>query len=506
MAHIDSKALLGVSFDNISLDEAAQKLLSMLNMYSKDGIARYTCTINVDCMMNAQSVNWNDVYDPELLEIYRKSQLATSDGEPLVWLSHALGSPLKERVSGIDLIFKMSELLAQHKKSIFLVGGKVKVNKVAGVVLEALNPGLQIAGNASPYVYTEGEELLDTDEQDALLVEEINSKSPDVLLIAFGNPKQEKWFNRIRHKLKVPISIGVGGSFDIISGELKRAPIWMQKVGMEWLYRLAQEPRRLWKRYTIDLLSFFCVALPLVCYHSVSRLSYAVFSDRKPREFDNPLLFLSPTQTLAMLPMPQLIDEEYCRFVASPLEEMFNQDTVVLDFGKVLHLTLEGFSLLLKIWHRANIVGKELYAINLSRDVRLLMKAHRVWDLVKDNVMENPQQILKALVKGKNHPDFFDSVQQNRDHTIIYFFGRIGAAQNTTHYVDKLALLVRGKDCILDFRYCTHIENKGFSFLLKLKEVVRLQKFSLAVQKRSKMITRLFRLSKVDHLFTNYQN
>lgn len=494
-------ALLGVSFDNVSLEEAASQLISYINSRGNGSGSRYVCTVNVDFLAKAYGLDWSEPYDPELVDLYRKSEFVTCDGAPLLWLSRLLGSPIKERVTGTDLIPRLITLLAKNHKTLFLLGGSENINKVAGVVLEAMHPELRIVGRASPAVATEGEGLLSIAEQDEWLVKEINRTAPDVLLIAFGNPKQEKWFDRVRQSLNVPVSIGVGGAFDIIAGAHARAPVWMQRGGLEWLYRLLQEPKRLWKRYFIDSWMFLWLSIPLVVVHSASRLLYRLLWEKKERAMEYPLLFLSPTQTIAMIPLPPLIDQEFCDLADTHLDESFNQDTVILDFDGVRHITLEGFALLVKIWQKAEKNGRELYAMNVSGDIKLLMKVHRIWDLVKNSVMNNPEQVLRALIQGNSHPNYFESVQQSRDMAAIYFFGKISADQNKDEYVERLAPLLRDKDCVLDFRYCTHIDHAGFSFLLKLQKIVEMHHHALYIRKRSSSVERFFRLNGVDHLF-----
>lgn len=495
--------LLGVSFDNVTLEEAAQKILSLVNLHAHDGINRYVCTVNVDFIAKAHSVFWNVVDDPELLHIYRSSHLVTCDGVPLIWLSWLLGSPLQSRVTGADLAPKVAAALVSSNKGLYLLGGGGNINKATALILESMCPGLRVVGGASPRVYIEGEELLNIDDQDPLLVEEINRTAPDVLMIAFGNPKQEKWFNRVKTLLNVPVSIGVGGTFDMISGALSRAPSYVQKIGMEWLYRLGQEPKRLWKRYFVDIWKFACLAIPLVGYHTTSRILYRCFS-KKTEKAVAPLLFISTTQTIAIVPLPSLICEEYCHLVHTQLEETFNQDTVILDFDNVRHITLEGFSLLIKMWLKAEQSGKELYAMNVSGDLKLLMKVHRIWDLVEHSVMNNPEQVLKALIQGNNHPNYFDSVQDHGNDVILYFFGQIDGDQNRLSYIEKLSPLLRDRDCILDFRYCTFIDNEGFSFLLKLREMSLSHAHNLYVRKRTRAVKRMFKINGLEQVFIEH--
>lgn len=492
--------LLGIVFDNANINEAANKVLAYINMYQHDHINRYVCTVNVDFLAKALNVNWSSVNNPELLEIYRSSHLVTCDGMPLVWLSWLLGSKLKERVTGVELVCQLASVLAQNQKSIFLLGSTEQITKVAGIYLEALNPGLQIVGHASPWIYTEGKNLLNIKEDDDSLIEEINRCSPDVLLIAFGNPKQELWFHRVKHQLKVPVSIGVGGSFDLLSGAVKRSPNWMQNSGLEWLFRLLQEPKRLWRRYFIDAFKFAGMAVPLVIYHNFNRCMTSL-RHKKKIFAENPLLFLSTKQTIAVIPLPSVLDENYSHFLFQHLEEIFNQDAVVFDFENVLHITLEGLAMCLKIWQKAERKGKEIYSINIRRNIRLLLKLHRIWDIIDKTALKNPQQVLRLLVRNTNHSEYYESIQQTNDQLIIYFFGKLSNEQNKKSYIEKLTPLMRNKDCILDFRYCTNIENGGFTFLLQLLNAAEMSGGRVFLHKRSNMIKNLFTQAKVEHFF-----
>jgi N-acetylglucosaminyldiphosphoundecaprenol N-acetyl-beta-D-mannosaminyltransferase len=157
-----------------------------------------------------------------------------------------MGSRLKERVSGVDLVPRLAELSARRGYGIYLLGASEKSSRRAAEVLQQRFPALRIVGRHAPPV----SRLADMDHEEIL--SRIELAQPDILLVAMGHPKQEQWLAMHRHRLKVPLCMGVGASLDFIAGAVSRAPVWMQTSGLEWLHRAAQEPRRLAQRYFND--------------------------------------------------------------------------------------------------------------------------------------------------------------------------------------------------------------------------------------------------------------
>jgi N-acetylglucosaminyldiphosphoundecaprenol N-acetyl-beta-D-mannosaminyltransferase len=177
---------------------------------------------------------------------------------PLIWASRLMGRALKERVAGADLVPRLAELSARRGYRVFLLGAEEESSARAADWMESHYPGVCIAGRYSP----EFKPLEQMDHEEIL--QRIEAARPDILLVAFGNPKQEKWLAMHRHRLNVPLCIGVGGSLDFLSGKVTRAPRWMQASSLEWAYRLGQEPARLAKRYfgnAAGLLWFFTLQL-----------------------------------------------------------------------------------------------------------------------------------------------------------------------------------------------------------------------------------------------------
>lgn len=197
-------------------------------------------------VINASRVNLiND--DPCLAEIVNACPLINADGSSIVWAAKQLGIPLKERVTGCDLFQELVALAAEKNYKIYLFGAKEEVVSAVKEIFEQKYPALQIVGYRNGY-FTEA------DEQD--MVADMAASGADMMFVAFSSPKKEYWVHKYLNQLNIPFVMGVGGSFDIVAGKTKRAPVWMQKIGMEWFYRFIQEPRRMWKRYVIGNIKF----------------------------------------------------------------------------------------------------------------------------------------------------------------------------------------------------------------------------------------------------------
>jgi N-acetylglucosaminyldiphosphoundecaprenol N-acetyl-beta-D-mannosaminyltransferase len=197
----------------------------------------YVCVCNVHTVMACRE-------DAELRAALLASSLNVPDGQPLVWAMNALGQSLTDRVYGPELMARACARAASTGRRFYLYGGR---NQDALVQL-AQNlrqrfPGVRIVGGYSPPFRPL------TDEEQAAVSAEINQAEPDVVWVGIGVPKQEKWMAAVRSDLEAPVLIGVGAAFDFHAGIVPQAPSWMQHAGLEWSYRLAREPRRLWRRY-----------------------------------------------------------------------------------------------------------------------------------------------------------------------------------------------------------------------------------------------------------------
>jgi len=238
---VPSVTILGTRIDDLSMDEVLARAESMMSQSSP----RHLITANVDQLVaNYKSSAFR--------AIYRNAALVMADGVPLLWAARILKRPLRERINGTDLMEKLCELAARKNFPVFLLGGPEGVAAQAAASLQERYPGLPIAGCYFPYQGFENDEL-ENERIRSLLV----GKKPAILFTSLGFPKGIQWIEHHQAGCAVPLAIEVGASFSFISGHLKRAPHWMQKRGLEWLWRLMLEPRRLWKRYLVRDMPFF---------------------------------------------------------------------------------------------------------------------------------------------------------------------------------------------------------------------------------------------------------
>jgi N-acetylglucosaminyldiphosphoundecaprenol N-acetyl-beta-D-mannosaminyltransferase len=227
--------VLGVGISAIDPDDA----LAEATRWIDTGEQRYVCVTGVHGVMESQG-------DPDLLRIHNESGLTTPDGMPMVWAAHMAGAKNTARVYGPDLMLAVCERAAERGWSCFLYGATDEVLEKLRANLCDRYPGLEIAGTHSPPFRPL------TPEEDEAIVAEINESGAQIVWVGLSTPKQERWMASHTGRLNAPALFGVGAAFDIHAGTLQQAPRWMQRSGLEWFYRVAREPRRLWKRYAIN--------------------------------------------------------------------------------------------------------------------------------------------------------------------------------------------------------------------------------------------------------------
>jgi N-acetylglucosaminyldiphosphoundecaprenol N-acetyl-beta-D-mannosaminyltransferase len=221
--------------DSVTFDQALERIAELID--AGDGGSIFTP--NVDHVVKAET-------DVEFRLAYSRASLSLADGMPILWASRLLGAPLPEKVSGSDLVLPLAELAAERRWRVYLIGGGPGVAAEAGVKL-ARELGVDVVGTDSPIVRQDGS----TEQADEVL-ERVRATKPHLVLVAFGAPKQELWVDRFGDRITPAVAMGVGASLDFMVGRTRRAPAWMSRAGLEWLFRLAQEPRRMWRRYLID--------------------------------------------------------------------------------------------------------------------------------------------------------------------------------------------------------------------------------------------------------------
>lgn len=238
----EKRDLFGIGVDNLTMQESIDIINKSID--SKQPIMHIV--VNAAKLVHMQR-------DEELFQSIKNADLVNADGMAVVWASKLLDKPLKERVSGIDLFLNLVKNAQLRNETIFLLGAEEKVvNKVAETFKRDFGEGI-IAGYHHGYFSKEDEDKL---------VKQIVDSKATYLYVAMSSPKKEIFLSRYKQELSsVGFIMGVGGSFDVISGKVKRAPEWMQKAGLEWFYRFLQEPKRMWKRSFIDNGKFIAMVM-----------------------------------------------------------------------------------------------------------------------------------------------------------------------------------------------------------------------------------------------------
>jgi N-acetylglucosaminyldiphosphoundecaprenol N-acetyl-beta-D-mannosaminyltransferase len=229
--------LMGCQIDNLSMEET----LRTIEGFIRSGQPHQHVVVNVDKLVKASR-------DPELQRIINQCALVNVDGMPVVWASRLLGKPLKERVAGIDLFEALMARAADKGWRVFLLGAREDVVGAVADTYRRKYPQLLLAGWRNGYWQGEAEE--------AQVVETIRASRADLLFVAISSPKKEQFLGRYQARMQIPFAMGVGGTFDVAIGRVRRAPRWMQQAGLEWFYRFLQEPRRMFRRYFIDDMAF----------------------------------------------------------------------------------------------------------------------------------------------------------------------------------------------------------------------------------------------------------
>lgn len=227
--------------DALSFEEALRAIEALVLA----GAGGSVFTPNVDHVVTAEN-------DPAFRAAYQDASLALADGQPLIWAARALGTPLPAKVSGSDLVRPLMKLAGERSWRVYLVGGGPGVAAAVATRLER-EFGVSVAGVDASTIHS------DADGQGDAVAERVRAAAPDLVLVALGAPKQERWIHRNLQRIRPAVAVAVGGSLDFLAGRIRRAPPWMSRAGLEWAFRLAQEPRRLARRYLVKDTRFLLV-------------------------------------------------------------------------------------------------------------------------------------------------------------------------------------------------------------------------------------------------------
>lgn len=241
---VTRRKFMNICLDDITFDEAIRQIGVLACTEGK----HYVVTPNVDHVVKIEK-------DLEFRKIYEEADLILTDGTPLMWIAESLGCPIKEKIPGADMLPRVCEMAAKNGYTMFLFGAANGVAETAKRKLTQKYPGLKIVGDYSPPMGFERDEK---EVEKAIRI--INQKKPQILVVGLGAPKQEKFIYRYRDEMEFHVALPFGAAIDFEAGMVRRAPLWMRKLGLEWLFRFFQEPGRLFKRYFIDDMKIFWLA------------------------------------------------------------------------------------------------------------------------------------------------------------------------------------------------------------------------------------------------------
>jgi N-acetylglucosaminyldiphosphoundecaprenol N-acetyl-beta-D-mannosaminyltransferase len=229
-------SLFGLKIDQLTMDETVDRIDQLI---ASGGIHQHVA-INVSKVVQAE-------HDPSLRAVIETCDVINADGQPIIWAARLLGVPLRERVTGIDLMTRLIERAAERGHRLYLLGARREVVEAVAERIEREHPTAVVAGWRDGYWQAD---------EESSVVASIAEARPDILFVAISSPTKEQFLARWKATIGAPFVMGVGGSFDVYSGVISRAPNWMRRVGLEWLYRVYQEPRRMWRRYLGDAPQF----------------------------------------------------------------------------------------------------------------------------------------------------------------------------------------------------------------------------------------------------------
>jgi N-acetylglucosaminyldiphosphoundecaprenol N-acetyl-beta-D-mannosaminyltransferase len=481
--------VLGVPIDNVTMEETLDRCDEFIADGRESGRTYQIATVNADFVVNS-------LHDPELRRILQEADMSTADGMPLVWASRLLGGPLKDRVTGADLVPALAERAAARGYSMFFLGARPGVAAQAAAILQQRNPGLKIVGICSPPPSS-------IFEMDPAVIEQIKAARPDILLVAFGNPKQEKWIRMHAPDLPVPIAIGIGGTFDMIVGVTKRAPVWMQRNGLEWLYRLSQEPKRLFKRYIHDFGYFgYFFVRQWWAMRQGTAINMVPLPEAPPEPPAAPAppappVLEAPSQSRMPVLRPQgRIDVTTHNLLSEQVRAALDGSAhVVVSLAEVSFIDSIGLGTLVALANQARSAGGALYLVEVPEPVLKLIVLVRLdlfFEILPDASAAEQKRIVPATLPEPR------SVAGG---WMIVRSPRLFETQHAGAFIERCEqALTEQPRLVIDLSETVFLASAGIATLLKLDRQAREQGGELRVAGGTNDVLRTLKLVRVDRI------
>lgn len=473
--------VLGVPIDDLTMPEALARIDAFVNHGRRSGRSHQIATVNADFAVKA-------LEDPELRYLLQQADMATADGMPLVWGARLLGVPLKDRVTGADLVPALAERAAEQGYSLYFLGARPGVAARAAEILKERYPDLHIAGVQAPPFSP----VLDMDEK---IADQIRAASPDILLVAFGNPKQEKWIGMHGAELGVPVMIGVGGTLDFIAGETRRAPRWMQRIGLEWAHRLLQEPRRMWQRYVRDLWGFSTFFV---------RQWWAMRRAQAPAMLPTSELLVlqhaANRRSTAILNLEGHVDVAYNptlrRLCAQALEVTPN---LVVNLAQARFLDSAAIGTLITLAKEADSMGGAVRLASVPPQIRQTLRLLRLDRLfLLDDSLEEALMRKVQPVATTNRAD--------GKWTVVSLPRRLDAHSVPQVETECEALLAQQTHLVMDFSHTDFLTSAGLALLVRLQRRMQAKDGAVRLAGCSDDVKQVLTMVRFDRAFDIYED
>ena len=476
-----SITILGVPFDNVTTSEALDRIDQMIASRKP----HYLATANVDFLVQARE-------DIELRRILFDADLILCDGTPLLWVSRLLGNPLLERVAGADVVPRLIQLAAEKKYRLFFLGATPDSVSRAAANLRGACPNLIIAGYYSPPF----NKLIEMDHDE--IKARILAAKPDVLLVSFGCPKQEKWIAMHYRDLGVPLAAGVGATIDFLSGKVPRAPVWMRRSGFEWIYRLVQEPRRLFRRYAKDLWIFgwSILAQWWTLQFRVARTP----TTANTKTLSSHCTPGAPHQVVVCPPNLDAItvEADALRNVVADARDCF------LQMAGVTSIDSTGVGYLIGLRKKLRSLGCELVLIGTSAPVSRALKLMRIYEFFLFAAdLPSARYLLQVRAREQSASV---TLRTAAAITPLVWQGEITADnamqvwENTRAYLEAPR---QDRQLALDLTNVRFIDSSGLGLLIRAKKLARLQGATLAFKGIQPAVHNVIKIARLEQFLEN---
>lgn len=474
-------AILGVPFDNVTTAETIEAIERMVASRQP----HYLVTANVDFLVQAQE-------DVELRRILFDAHLVLCDGTPLVWASRLLGNPLLERVAGADLVPLLLRVAAQKQYRVFFLGATPESCAQAVGNLKKLHPALIIADYYSPPF----NKLLEMDHEE--IKRRILAAKPDLLFVSLGCPKQEKWIAMHYRSLGVPVSAGVGATIDFLAGMVKRAPVWMQRGGVEWIYRLAQEPRRLFRRYFKDLWVFGWKILAQLWQLQLRSRKAPPSLPRRPVSAP-----FRAEQDWQWLKVPDRLDLAAVRDDALLVDQVLADGRhCLLEMGHVQFIDSTGVGLLIRLQKKIRATGRQLVLLAPSAQVQralALMQLQNFFACAPD--FAAAQELIAARAREQTGAVRLRSPAEINP---LLWQGEITAANapevwstTETHLTSK-----QRKELVIDMSGVRFMDSTGLGLMVRAKKLAQREHIQLEFVHLQPAVKNVVHLARLDEFLS----